>query len=286
MVDLSGVRFTRRVCNDVTLNVAEAGPADGPLVILLHGFPEFWFGWRYQIGALVDAGYRVVAPDQRGYNLSDKPKGIANYDLDKLAADVVALAAHYTDAPFNLVGHDWGAVAAWWTATKAPEKLRRLAVLNCPHPAVWRHAMADDPVQRKASWYVRAFQVPVLPEAMMRLANFRALAGALREARTPPLEDEIDLYRAAWVQPGALTAMVNWYRAILRHKFEPIMRSSIRVPVQIIWGRQDRYALPALAEASKALCSDAWLTFLDDATHWVAHDAPQRVNEILLDFLK
>ena len=286
MIDLSGVRFTRRICNDVTLNVAEAGREDGPLVILLHGFPEFWFGWRYQIGALVDAGYRVVAPDQRGYNLSDKPKGIANYDVDKLAADVVALAAHYTDAPFHLVGHDWGAVAAWWTATRAPEKLRRLAVLNCPHPAVWRRAMDHDPVQRKASWYVRAFQVPVLPEAMMRSGNFRALAGALREAKAPPSEEEVDVYRAAWREPGALTAMVNWYRAILRHRFEPVAPGSIRVPVQIVWGRQDRYALPALAEASKALCSDARLTFLDDATHWVAHDAPQRVNEILLDFLK
>ncbi len=286
MFDLPTMRFTRRVCGDVTLNVAEAGPENGPLVILLHGFPEFWYGWRYQIGALVAAGYRVVVPDQRGYNTSDKPKGVANYDLDKLGDDVVALAAHYTGEPFNLVGHDWGAVAAWWTATRTPEKIRKLAVLNCPHPAIWRQAMDHDPVQRKASWYVRAFQVPFLPEALMHAGNFRALVGALREAKAPLPEDEADKYRAAWKQPGALTGMVNWYRAILRHKFVPIAPGSIQVPVQIVWGQQDRYALPALAEASRALCSDARLTFLPDATHWVAHDEPARVNEILLEFLR
>ncbi|MGZ5924350.1 MAG: alpha/beta fold hydrolase [Rhizomicrobium sp.] len=106
MFDLSAVRFTKRVCNDVTLHVAEAGPGNGPLVILLHGFPEYWFGWRHQIAALVSAGFHVVMPDQRGYDLSDKPVGIANYDVDKLAGDVVALAAHYTNEPFRLVGHD------------------------------------------------------------------------------------------------------------------------------------------------------------------------------------
>lgn len=286
MSDLSGVRFTRRDCNGVTLHVAEAGPEDGPLVVLLHGFPEFWYGWRYQIGALAEAGFHVVAPDQRGYNLSDKPKGVANYDIDKLAADVVALAAHYTREPFNLVGHDWGAVAAWWTATKSPEKLRKLAVLNCPHPQVWTSAMTNDPVQRKASWYVRAFQIPWLPEMGLKRNNFAALIGSLRESRAPLSDDEANRYRTAWSQPGALTTMINWYRAILRHRFAPIAPGSIRVPVQIIWGQRDPYALPALAEASKALCADVRLTYLPEATHWVAHDEPAAVNAILHDFLK
>jgi epoxide hydrolase 4 len=286
MIDLSGLRFTRRLCNGVTLNVAEAGPDDGPLVILLHGFPEFWFGWRYQIGPLAAAGYHVVAPDQRGYNTSDKPKGVAAYDLDKLADDVVALAAHYTSEPFNLVGHDWGAVAAWWTATRAPQKVRRLAVLNCPHPAIWRDAMDNDPVQRRASWYVRAFRIPYLPEALLRGGNFRGALAALRQSKAPLSEEDAGRYRAAWRQPGALTAMINWYRAILRHTFERIAPGSIAVPVQIVWGRNDPYALPALAEASKALCANAALTYLPDATHWVAHDEPERVNAILLDFLK
>jgi len=285
MNSMPDVQFVRRRCNGVTLNVAEAGSDSGPLVILLHGFPEFWFGWRHQIGALADAGYRVVAPDQRGYNLSDKPKGIGQYDVDLLADDVVALAAHYTDKAFNLVGHDWGAVAAWWTTTRAPAKVRKLAVLNCPHPAVWRHAMEADPIQRRASWYVRAFQIPWLPEAMMRARNFQGLAQALRQSKTPPSDEEIEVYRDAWRQDGALTAMINWYRAIYRRRFVPIPPSSIRQPVHIIWGKQDRYALPALAEASKALCVNAKLTYLPEATHWVAHDDPNQVNSLLLDFL-
>lgn len=286
MPDLPAMTFTRRLCNGVTLHVAEAGPVDGPIVVLLHGFPEFWFGWRYQIGALAAAGYRVVAPDQRGYNLSDKPKGIAAYDLDQLAADVVALAAHYTDHPFRLVGHDWGAVAAWWTVTRIPEKIARLAVLNCPHPAIWRATMKTDPAQRRASWYVGAFQIPWLPEALMRAGNFRALVGALRESQAALSEEDAGSYRAAWGQPGALTAMVNWYRAIARRHFAPIAPGSIKTPVRIVWGAKDRYALPVLAEASAALCADATLTFLPEATHWVAHDAPDAVNAILLDFLR
>jgi epoxide hydrolase 4 len=283
---LPEMRFTRREAAGVALHVAEAGPESGPPVILLHGFPEFWFGWRYQIGALADAGYRVIVPDQRGYNLSGKPQGIANYDVDRLADDVVALAAHYTDTPVNLVGHDWGAVAAWWTATRHPEKIAKLAVLNCPHPAVWRDAMDNDPVQRRASWYVRAFRIPWLPEFLLRSRNFDGLIQALRQSRAPLSDAEAARYREAWRQPGALTAMINWYRAILRRKFETLAPGSIRVPVRIVWGEQDPYALPALAEASKALCADAQLTYLPDATHWVAHDAPEPVNAILLDFLR
>jgi len=286
MIDLTGVRFKKRVCNDVSLHVAEAGPESGPLVILLHGFPEFWFGWRYQVASLVAAGYHVVMPDQRGYNLSDKPQGIANYDVDKLADDVMALAAHYTDRPFRLVGHDWGAVAAWWTATRFPEKLRCLCVLNCPHPAVWRDAMDNDPVQRKASRYVRVLSLPWLPELLMRRKNFAALVAALRQSHAPLPEAAANRYRDAWGQPGALTAMINWYRAILHRHFGPIEPGSMAVPVHIIWGQNDPYALPALAVASKALCANVALTFLPRATHWVAHDEPERVNALLLEALK
>jgi pimeloyl-ACP methyl ester carboxylesterase len=286
MLDLSAVRFSRRACNGITLNVAEAGPDDGPLVVLLHGFPEFWFGWRDQIAPLAAAGFHVVLPDQRGYNLSDKPTGVPSYDLDVLADDVVALARHYTQEPFRLVGHDWGAVAAWWAATRHAHALRTLCVLNCPHPTVWRDAMESDPVQRRASRYVRAFALPWLPERLMRSGNYRALVGAIRGARRAVGDAEIEEYRKAWRQPGALTAMVNWYRAFLKRKPTPVAPASIAVPVHIIWGEQDPYALPALARASKALCADATLTMLPDATHWVAHDDPDRVNALLLAALE
>ncbi|MBV9904835.1 MAG: alpha/beta hydrolase [Alphaproteobacteria bacterium] len=285
-MDLSFVRFTRRVCGEVTLHVAEAGPDDGPLVILLHGFPEFWFGWRYQIGALADSGFHVVVPDQRGYNLSDKPHGIARYDTDLLAADVIALAAHYSADAFNLVGHDWGAVVAWWVATRYPEKVRRLAVLNCPHPAVAQEIIRKDSAQRRASWYIAAFQIPWLPEAMLRADGYRGLLQAVRGSRTLVTDEEAERYREAWRQPGALTGMINWYRAAPRHRFDPVAAGALKMPVQIIWGRQDPYVLPQLAEASVKLCADGHLTFLPDATHWVAHEEPDGVNAMLTDFLK
>src|SRR5579883_3084125 len=129
----STVRFSRHATNGVTLHVAEAGPADGRLVVLLHGFPEFWYGWRHQIDALADAGYRVLIPDQRGYNLSDKPKGRAAYDIDLLAADVLGLVDGLGQRQFLLVGHDWGAGVGWWIALQHPERLEKFAALCAPH---------------------------------------------------------------------------------------------------------------------------------------------------------
>jgi len=281
------LRFSRRRAGAVTLHVAEAGPESGPLVILLHGFPEFWFGWRHQIDALAAAGYRVVAPDQRGYNLSDKPAGVAAYDLDPLASDIVALADSYGAKNFALVGHDWGAGVAWWVAQNHPRRVRKFAILNAPHPAIWRTAMDQDPEQRKLSWYVRVLGVPALPEFGIRAGRYRGLLAALRESKRALGDDEEAQYLTAWRQEGALTAMINWYRAVLRRRdFAPPPEASIEPPAAIIWGAKDRYSALKFAEKSAALCTRADLTVLAEATHWVQHDEAERVNGILLDFLK
>ncbi len=280
------LNFVRRNCGAVTLHVAETGPASGPAVILLHGFPEFWYGWRHQIDALAAAGYRVLAPDQRGYGLSDKPEGIASYDVDRLAADVVGLADAAGVDRFYLVGHDWGALVGWWVAQKFPARLLKFVAMDAPHPAIWRDAMDNTPAQRKLSWYVRAFSMPFLPELMMRARNFAAPVSALRESARPVSDDEIAQYRIAWSRPGAMSAMINWYRAVLRRQFEIPVPSSIDVPVHVIWGAKDRYGLTLLAERSAALSRDAALTILPGATHWVQHDEPERVNAILLGFLR
>jgi len=274
--------------NGITLGCTQAGPQDGRPVVLLHGFPELAYGWRHQIPALADAGFRVVAPDQRGYAESSKPQGVAAYDLDRLAEDVVALVDALGRRTCALVGHDWGATVAWWTAARYPERVERLAVLNAPHPAVWKHAMRHDPVQRRLSWYVRVFRVPWLPELMMRAGNYKALADALRGAARKDAFDarDLEVYRTAWRHPGALTAMVNWYRALLAKDLpEPEREPRIRVPTAIVWGVHDPYAIRDLAERSRALCDDATLTYLENATHWVQHDEPERVNELLLAFL-
>jgi pimeloyl-ACP methyl ester carboxylesterase len=280
------LRFSSRQAGAVALHVVEAGPADGPPVVLLHGFPEFWYGWRHQIGALAAAGYRLIVPDQRGYNLSDKPTEIAAYDLDVLAADVVALADALGLGEFALVGHDWGASVAWWTAQHHAARLRCLVTMNAPHPAVWRNAMQHDPQQRKMSRYVRMFALPMLPEVSMRLGRFKAFCDALREAARPPTDAELVSYREAWSQAGALTAMVNWYRAFLKRRFAALADTHIAVPTHILWGARDRYAQTSLAEASRALCRRAALTVFPDATHWVQHDEAERVNAALCEILR
>jgi pimeloyl-ACP methyl ester carboxylesterase len=268
------------------LHIAEAGPADGPPVILLHGFPEFWFGWRHQIHALADAGYHIIVPDQRGYNLSDKPAGVRSYDLDRLAADVIGLANAFNATQFSIVGHDWGAGVGWWVAEQHPDRLQRLAVLNAPHPAIWRTAMDHDPEQRRLSRYVRLLGVRVLPEMLIRAGRFKGLEVPLRDSTRGLPAEELARYREAWKQPGALTAMINWYRAILMRTFVSPIAKTVQVPTQLIWGAKDKYAAAHLMEASLALCRSGNLTVLPGATHWVQHDESKTVNEILLDFLK
>jgi pimeloyl-ACP methyl ester carboxylesterase len=283
---MAKIRFSKRKVGAISLHVAEAGPDSGPAVILLHGFPEFWFGWRHQIDALADAGFHVIVPDQRGYNLSDKPKAIEDYDLDPLARDITGLADVLGIEQYALVGHDWGAGVAWWIAQQNPKGLRRLAIMNAPHPALWRRAMGADPVQRKLSRYVRLLGVPVLPEMLVRAGRYKSLSDAISESTRPMSDDERNEYRKAWSQVGALTGMINWYRAILRRRFDAPPASNIGVPTQIIWGARDRYASLSLAEPSKALCVRANLIVFDEATHWVQHDEALRVNTMLLEFLK
>jgi epoxide hydrolase 4 len=281
------VRFSRIPTNGIHLHVAEAGPSDGPLVFLLHGFPEFWYGWRNQIAPLAERGFRVVAPDQRGYNLSDKPKGVASYDLDRLAADIVWLADHFGRETFDVVGHDWGASVGWWLAGQHPRRVRRLGVLNAPQPAVWREAMYNNPIQRRKSAYVRLFRIPYLPECLIGLNRFKALSKGFRDTlRADAFTDEdLQQYRKAWVQPGTLTAMLNYYRALLRKPLSPAAEYRISCPTLAIWGKHDAYAVPELAEESIRLCANGHVVWFNDSTHWVQHDEPDRVTSILADFL-
>ncbi len=279
----------RRIqAGEVTLNIAEAGPPDGPLVILLHGFPEFWFGWRAQIAALAQAGFCVVAPDQRGYNLSDKPKGVRAYRLDTLAADVLALAGALGAERFSLVGHDWGASVAWWLATIAPERITRMAILNAPHPALWRREMLEDPEQRAKSRYVQMLRIPLLPELMARAGNYQGLADAFKQSSRPDAfgPEAMAAYRAAWKQPGALTATLNWYRALFLQPLPVPAAGSLTTPTLVLWGDQDAFARPDLAEASAALCAKAEVRHFPRASHWLAHDEPEAVSAALLDFLQ
>ena len=274
--------------NGVRLHAVEAGPLDGPLVLLLHGFPEFWYGWRRQIGPLAAAGFRVLAPDQRGYNLSDKPRGVGAYAIDELADDAVGLLDALGRERAVVVGHDWGAAVAWWTAIRHPERVERLAILNVPHPLVMQRALRRNPRQIRRSWYIFFFQLPRAPEWYLSRADHRKLVTALRDRARPGDFSAADAaaYRGAWSQPGALTAMVNWYRAALRHPSKPPGDGRVRAQTLMLWGKRDRYLGTELAPPSIDLCDRGELFMLDGATHWVQHDAAEEVNRRLLEFLK
>jgi epoxide hydrolase 4 len=276
------------VVNGVTLHLAEAGPADGRLVILLHGFPEYWGAWLGYIEELAAAGYHVLAPDQRGYNLSDKPAEVSAYDLDILAADVIGLADHFGHHRFTVIGHDWGGSVGWWIATRHADRLEQLAVLNAPHPLIWREAMQSHPEQRRRSRYLHFFRMPWLPELLLRYGRFRAIVQSISERARPGsvTPEELEEYRAAWSAPGALTAMLNWYRAFLRKELPASTSFRITSRVLLIWGERDPYCVRDLAEASLRLCGNGRAEYVKNATHWVQHDEPELCREILLEFLK
>lgn len=274
-------RQTHRWIGRLRLHVVEAGPLTGPPVFLLHGFPDAWFGWRSQIEVLARAGYRVIVPDQRGYNTSDKPKGIERYRLGELTADVTGLADALGLERFALVGHDWGGIVGWGLAATHPERLTQLVILNAPHPeALFPHALRS-PTQFLRSVYAAAFQFPLVPEMALRARDFALLSAALRRSARPGAfsEAEIAAYRRAWAQPGALTAMLNWYRAL---RYRPRLTQPIAVPTLILWGRQDVALEFGLAERSLTFCRRGRLQAFPQATHWLHREEPEAVNAALI----
>ncbi len=272
--------------NGVNLHVVQAGPEDGPLVILLHGFPEFWYGWRKQIDFLAEQGYRVWAPDQRGYNISEKPNGIAAYNLNELSADVIGLIDAAGRETAILVGHDWGAAVAWWTACKYPQRLSKLVILNVPHQNVFRKTVLNDREQTMRSWYMGFFQIPFIPETLMGVMS-EAFARGMQSSSKPGAFTDEDMieYKKAWAQPGALKSMINWYRSIIQQPPKsPDPR--VKVPTLILWGKKDAYLKWEMAQASVELCDNGKLIYFDNATHWIAHEEPDRVNQLMLEFFK
>jgi epoxide hydrolase 4 len=270
---------------EVTLNAVAAGPKDGPVVLLLHGFPEFWYGWQKQIDPLAAAGFRVIAPDQRGYNKSSKPSGVRSYALTELVSDVIAIADQLGQERIFLAGHDWGAAVAWSVALLHPNRVAKLAILNVPHPSVMRRYLMKNWSQRRKSWYMFFFQLPYLPEAFLSASNFRRGAASLAGSSRPGTFSEADLakYRAAWSQPGALTAMIHWYRAAFRYRTK-FSDCTVRVPTRILWGLRDRFLMAEMAQDSLRYCPQAELITFPEATHWLQHEEPARVSQILVDF--
>jgi pimeloyl-ACP methyl ester carboxylesterase len=265
------------------LHGLEAGPVAGPLVILLHGFPDFSWGWRKQVPALVARGFHVVVPDQRGYAHSDKPLEIRDYSLHELAADVLAIADACGRDRFRLIGHDWGGLVAWWTAARHPQRVEQLVVINAPHPDAWSKLKRDRWKQVRKSWYIAFFQLPWLPEFVLKLRNFWLLRSTLRHSARDGVftTGTLEHYVGVWSQPGALTAMLNYYRALRRRRDKA---PRITRPTLLLWGEQDHFLERALAEASLELCDKGRAVYFPNATHWVQLEEVDAVNEAITGF--
>ena len=271
----------------VSLHVVEAGPADGPLVILLHGFPEFWYGWRRQIGPLAEAGYRVLVPDQRGYNTSDKPSRVVDYRIERLAADVLTLIDDAGRDRATIFGHDWGAAVAWWLGSHHPGRLERLGILNVPHPIVMRRHLLTNPRQLLRSWYIFFFQIPWLAEALLLRRGAHLASGILlgTSRRGTFGKDDIARYRDAWAQPGAMRSMVNWYRAALGWATQPFGPTRIPMETLMIWGARDQALGREMAAPSLECCDRGRLFVFENASHWVQHEEAESVTDLMTRFL-
>ena len=253
---------------------------DGPLVVLLHGFPEYRISWKRQLPALARAGFRAVAPDLRGYGESPKPRGADAYLMTAIVDDVVELIESLNGGqPCVLVGHDWGAVAAWGVAMYRPDLLRKLVIINVPHPAAIARELKRSTRQKVNLLYQLFFQLPVLPELLMRLLGRAFLK---RAARYTP--DEIDDYLRQW-RRGGLTPMLNYYRAIGKSRAEMKKRySRIEIPTMIIWGGREPVFLPAAIEDIGEWVPNARIERLPGIGHFAQHDAAERVSQLIIEF--
>lgn len=261
---------------------------DGEDVALcLHGFPESRFSWRYQLPVLAQAGWRAVAPDLRGYGDSSRPAGKAAYHIDRLVDDVAGMFAALKPRRKLLIAHDWGALIAWVVAMRRAVDLDGLIIMNVPHPSVFADVIRHHPPQRWKSWYVAFFQIPWLPEHLLRLNRAQGIANAflnmaVDKGRFPP--EVLEVYRRNALQPGALTAMINYYRANLGLLDETAPK--IAVPTLMLWGEEDSALDLKLTEGYGPHVQDFTLQRFPNVSHWVQQEAPEAVNAAMLGWLK
>jgi pimeloyl-ACP methyl ester carboxylesterase len=275
---------------DVNLHVARAGVPGGTPVILLHGFPENWSSWRHQIGPLADAGFDVYALDMRGYNLSDRPPHRDDYRMRLLIDDVAEIVRATKQRSACIVGHDWGGIVAWTFAGAYPELITKLVIMNAPHLHLFRKLVRSRrSIQIFRSWYVALFQIPGLAEKLLSANNHRALRRLFSHGAARPgafSNDDIDAYVDAAAQPGALTAMLNYYRAAREPGSIAIARASrVECDTLVIWGDRDRALSVRLLDDIEDVAPLVTVRRIPDAGHWVQNEAPATVTRWLLDFL-
>ncbi len=281
---MSTIQHRYAQINGIRMHYAVAG--SGPPVVMLHGFPEFWYGWHKQIPALAER-YTVIVPDQRGYGETDKPTW--GYEVDVLVQDIIGLIEASGHQRARIVGHDWGGAVAWALAIKFPQRVERLAILNAPHPAIFPAALKTNPRQAMRSMYMGFFQLPWLPEALLSANDYALYAQSLRRSAATPTafsDEEIERYKDAISTPGALTGALNWYRAARRSG--GLLRGTglqVTVPTLLMWGERDSFLGKELIDGTERFVPDLRVLRMPTCSHWLHHEAPEAVNQALVDFL-
>jgi pimeloyl-ACP methyl ester carboxylesterase len=271
--------------NGIRVHIAEQG--EGPLVVLLHGFPEFWYSWRHQLPALAAAGFRAVAPDLRGYNLTDKPR--RGYDIESLVEDVVALTRALGEERAHIVGHDWGGIIAWQAAWRRPDVVRSLTVMNAPHPGAFAQYVRRHVSQLLKSSYMLFFQVPRLPEWGLTRRDGEAVVRAFRSAAARPdafTPAELDAFRDAFLRPGVARCAIAYYRHALRQGRRALPTSPIEVPTLVLWGERDPVLERGMNDDLARWVNEITIKFIPEAGHWTQQEAPDVVSSELVEWLR
>lgn len=272
--------------NGIKLHVIEEGPKDGEVIIFLHGFPECWYSWKKQIPFFAQQKFRVLAPDQRGYNLSDKPANVKAYHIRNLVADIVGLIKSTGKERVYLVGHDWGGAVAWKVAEAYPDLVYKLVILNMPHPKVFKKVLRSSLRQCLLSSYIFFAQIPWLPEKILQLTDYKILTQAMKISSIKPAfsDQTLEKYKRSWKRKGSMHAMINWYRAA-KYSREPKENVRIKVPVLLIWGNQERFFIKEAVDDSLAICEEAVLC-KTKGSHWLQHEKPEELNKQILNYIR
>jgi pimeloyl-ACP methyl ester carboxylesterase len=293
---MAEITHNRARIGDVSLHYAESGAENDDLILLLHGFPEFWYCWKDQLPKLGEK-YHAVAPDMRGYNLSDKPDGVKSYRIHHLIGDVIGLADHLGKEKFYLVAHDWGAAVAYAVAIAHPDRIKGLIIMNGPHPYIFAELLNKNEEQIKQSQYMAYFQKLGVEDELLKDNASWLLDWTFRPhlEKGQMTEADITAYRTAWAQPGAMTAMLNYYRAspLVPATAETKGKGSgldperfrVKVPTRILWGEADHALLKENIKGIEKVIDKVTVKLLSGVTHWVTHEAPELVAEEILDFI-
>ena len=273
--------------NGINLHYVSLGK--GKLMLMLHGFPEFWYSWRYQIAEFAQ-DYHVVAIDMRGYNDSDKPENLSAYEMSELIADVKGVIDGLNYEECILVAHDWGGAIAWNFVYEHPEMVEKLIVMNLPHPAKFRAGLKTWE-QLQKSWYIFFFQIPFLPELIFQANNYQAIASGFIDMaidKSAFTTEDLSAYKDAAAKPGALTAMINYYRANFNIPPDNNMARNygiLDIPTLMIWGEEDTALGKELTYGTDAYVSNLELKYIPNCSHWVQQEQPDLVNQYMRDFL-